>query len=134
MLHVSSIINSDIETVWNCFTQPEHITKWNFASDDWHCPAAINEVRVGGRMSWTMAAKDGSFSFDLEAVYKNVDEYELLETEMPDGRNVITKFEEAEGGVMVSEDFDPESENPHEMQVGGWQAILNNFKKYCESL
>jgi hypothetical protein len=35
--------------------------------------------------------------------------------------------------VLVIEIFDPESENPVEMQQAGWQMILDNFRKYTES-
>ena len=53
--------------------------------------------------------------------------------ELEDGRKVTISFEEAEGSVIVREDFDAESENTDERQKYGWQCILDNFKKYSES-
>jgi uncharacterized protein YndB with AHSA1/START domain len=119
--------------VWNCWTAPEHITKWNFASDDWHCPRAENDVKVGGKMKSRMEAKDGSFGFDFEAVYNEVVPEKKLVYTMPDGREVITHFESLGDTTRVSTTFDAESENPIEMQKAGWQSILNNFKKYVET-
>jgi uncharacterized protein YndB with AHSA1/START domain len=119
--------------VWTYWTAPEHIMKWNFASDDWHCPSASNDVKVGGKMNSRMEAKDGSFGFDFEAVYNEVVPEKKLVYTMPDGRQVITHFESAGDGTKVSTLFDAESENPVEMQKAGWQAILDNFKKYVET-
>jgi uncharacterized protein YndB with AHSA1/START domain len=119
--------------VWQYWTAPEHITKWNFASDDWHCPTASNDVKVGGKMKSRMEAKDGSFGFDFEAVYNEVVPEKKLVYTMPDGREVITFFEGVGDATKVSTSFDAESENPVEMQKAGWQAILGNFKKYVET-
>ena len=132
MLHVSSIINSDIETVWNCFTQPEHITKWNFADPSWHCPAASNELRIGGRYFARMEAKDGSFGFDFEAIYTEIIEGETFTYEFG-GRLAKIDFIEKEHLTELVINFDPETENPVELQKTGWQAILNNFKNYVET-
>ena len=121
------------EKVWNRWTQPEHITQWNFASDDWCCPSAENDLRVGGTYKARMEAKDGSFGFDFEAVYNEVTEFESFTYTMPDGRVVSTSFEDQGGSTKITTVFDAESENPIEMQRDGWQAILNNFKKYAEA-
>lgn len=131
---IQAIINKDIETVWDCYTSPEHITKWNFASDDWCCPRASNDLHIGGKYNARMEAKDGSFGFDFEAIYDEVNEQELLKFTMSDGREVIVTFSSIEEGTSVVVTFDPESQNPIEMQRDGWQAILNNFKTYTESL
>ena len=121
------------EKVWDHYTKPEHITKWNFASDDWCCPSAENDLRVGGKYKARMEAKDGSFGFDFEAIYDEVNMHKKLVYTMPDGRVVETTFEELEDATKVTTIFDAETENDVELQKNGWQAILNNFKKYVES-
>jgi uncharacterized protein YndB with AHSA1/START domain len=126
-------VHAPISKVWECWTQPEHITKWNFASDDWECPKASNDLRVGGKFSSTMAAKDGSASFDFEGIYSQVVDHKKITYGLADGREIETTFEEIDGGVLITETFDPENENSREMQQGGWQAILDNFKKHVES-
>jgi uncharacterized protein YndB with AHSA1/START domain len=130
---VTTIVTSDIETVWNCWTNPEHVTKWNFASDDWECVRAGNDLEVGKNFSYTMAAKDGSISFDFAGTYTTIVPQECIEYAMEDGRMVRVEFKVVEGGVEVTETFDPENENPIEMQQEGWQTIFNNFKKHVES-
>jgi uncharacterized protein YndB with AHSA1/START domain len=134
MITVQSNIISPIKKVWECWTSPEHITKWNNASDDWHTPYAENDLRVGGKFKSTMASKDGAMSFDFEGEYTLVEQNKAIEYVMADGRKVEISFETTPSGVEVIESFDPETENPEEMQRGGWQAILDNFKKYVESL
>ena len=134
MITVQNNINAPIETVWECWTNPVHITKWNNASDDWHTPYAENDLRTGGRFKSTMASKDGTMSFDFEGEYTLVEQNEAIEYVMADGRKVEISFAATPSGVDVIESFDPETENSEEMQRGGWQAILNNFKKYIESL
>jgi len=131
---VQTTVESPVEKVWNSWTKPEHITKWNNASDDWHTPKASNDLRVGGKFSATMAARDGSASFDFEGVYSNVKSNKLIEYAMADGRTVKVAFEASGNKTRVTETFDAENENPIEMQRGGWQAILDNFKKYTEKL
>ena len=132
-IRVETLVNADLKKVWEYFTTPEHVMNWNFASSDWHCPAASNNLVTGGSFSYTMAAKDGSFSFDFAGVYDEVIEKEQFTYSMADGRQVQVIFEEQDGGVLVIEIFDPESENPVEMQQAGWQMILDNFRKYTES-
>ncbi len=130
---VSATINANIEKVWEFWTNPEHITQWAFASDDWHAPYAGNDAQTGGKFKTTMAAKDGSFSFDFEGVYSNVKAHALIEYVMADGRTVKIEFSGNDNTTEVVEEFVPENQNPIEMQRGGWQAILDNFKKYVEA-
>lgn len=131
---IETTINAPIEKVWACWTKPEHITKWNNASDDWHSPQAENDLRVGGKFITRMEAKDGSAGFDFGGTYDEVKEYELIAYTMDDNRKVkITFSQHNDEEVKVVETFDPESENSMEMQRDGWQAILNNFKKYVET-
>jgi uncharacterized protein YndB with AHSA1/START domain len=130
---IEGIINAPLLKVWEYWNKPEHIVHWAFASDDWEAPAAENDLRVGGTFKTTMAAKDKSASFDLTGTYTVVKEHELIEYDLYDGRHVKDEFSEIPEGVKVIVTFDPENENPIEMQRGGWQAILDNFKKYTEA-
>ena len=134
MIVVENIINAPLEMVWECWTNPEHITKWYFASDDWHAPYAENNLTIAGKFKTTMSAKDGSYSFDLEGVYSNIRDFEEIEYELIDGRKVFILFSKSNDGTKVVESFQPETTNPKEIQKAGWQAILNNFKKHVESL
>ena len=129
---VETVINAPSEKVWKFWTQPEHITKWCQASDDWHAPYAENDIRTDGRFKTTMAAKNGSASFDFEGVYTNVQPNEVIEYTIADGRMVKVEFLDKDGKTTVSEMFEPENTNPIEMQRDGWQAILDNFRKYVE--
>ena len=129
---VETTVSADINKVWTYWTQPEHIMNWNFASDDWHCPSAENDPVTGGRFRSTMAAKDGSMSFEFEGTYDEVIDQKKIAYAMPDGREVTVEFEDLGNAVKVTESFDPEQSNPEEMQRGGWQTILDNFKSYTE--
>lgn len=131
---VTATISADSQKVWNYWTDSEHITNWNFASDDWHCPRAENDLRVGGKYNARMEAKDGSFGFDFEAIYDEVIDQKRMTYTIADGRQATTDFENLDGKTKVTTTFDAESENPVEMQREGWQAILNNFKKYTEAI
>jgi uncharacterized protein YndB with AHSA1/START domain len=130
---IQTIVNAPIEKVWDCWTKPEHITKWCQASDDWHAPYAENDVRNDGKFKTTMAAKDGSMSFDFEGVYTNVTPLKELHYVIGDGRKVDITFAKEGNGVKVVETFEAEGTHPIEMQRSGWQAILDNFGKYTES-
>lgn len=129
---VETRVQAPIETVWRNFTDPEAIKVWNAASGDWHTPHAENEVKAGGTFSYRMEARDGSAGFDLVGIYDAVTVNERLAYTMGDGRKVEVTFTPDGDGVRVTETFEPETENPHELQRAGWQAILNNFKKYSE--
>jgi uncharacterized protein YndB with AHSA1/START domain len=129
---VSARVNKPVADVWNTWTDPKHIMQWNAATDDWHCPKAENDLRTGGKFSSTMAARDGSFSFDFEGVYDDVQPHKRIAYTMADGRTCEILFTEENGGTRVAESFDAESQNPVEMQRGGWQAILDRFKAYAE--
>ncbi len=130
---VSATVNAPLEKVWERYTAPDHITKWNFASDDWQCPWAKNDLKVGGKYAARMEAKDGSFGFEFEAIYDVVKPKEELSYTMPDGRKATNLFKANGAQTIVETTFDAESENSVEMQKGGWQAILDNFKKYAEA-
>lgn len=130
---VSCSVNAPLRHVWEQWTSPEAIQQWCHASDDWTVGAVSNDVRVGGRCSTTMKAKDDSVSFDFGGVYTVVDEpYELVYV-MDDGREVTITFEQFGDEIEITETFDMEHENSAEKQREGWQAILNNFKDYVEN-
>ena len=131
-INIQALIKGSIEQVWGFYTLPEHITQWNAASDDWYCPSAENDLKVGGKYKARMEARDGSFGFDFEATYDALDIPTHFTYTMTDGRQVSVRMEEVSEGTLVSISFDPEQENPVELQREGWQAILNNFKRYAE--
>jgi uncharacterized protein YndB with AHSA1/START domain len=133
MIKIETHINSSIQNVWEMWTTPEHICNWNFADVDWHCPAARVDLTVGGSFTYTMAARDASFQFDFSGTYTSVVVNERIDVILEDGRLWNTTFEQVEGGVKVTEEFDPENENPEDMQRMGWQMILDRFKNYVES-
>lgn len=130
---VEAHIAAPKENVWKEYTRPGSIQSWNAASDDWHCPRAENDLRVGGRFMWRMEAKDGSEGFDFSGTYTEVVDTERIRYAMDDDRMVSIVFTEEDGGTHVAVTFDPENEYPHEYQRSGWQAILNNFKRYVET-
>lgn len=130
---VESTIQAPIEKVWQYWTGPEHITKWNSASDDWHTPWAKNDLRTGGQFSARMEAKDGSFGFEFAGVYDDVKEHELIEYTMGDGRKVSIRFSGKGNETKVVETFEAENQHPVDFQRSGWQAIMDNFKKYVEA-
>jgi predicted lactoylglutathione lyase/uncharacterized protein YndB with AHSA1/START domain len=130
---VTATVNAPVEKVWQLWTEPSHIEKWNNASDDWHTPHATNDLRPGGKFLSRMEARDGSMGFDFEGVYTEVAVNTQISYEMADGRKVSITFESQGNATKVTETFDPETINPLEMQRGGWQSILNNFKNYTET-
>ena len=124
---------STVPVMFNYWTKPEHITQWNNASEDWFTPRAENDLRPGGSFSCRMEARDGSFGFDFSGVYDAVTENEYIEYTIGDGRKVKVFFSPEGNKTKGVESFEAETENPVEMQKGGWQAILENFKKYTEA-
>ena len=134
---VQAVVNAPVEQVWKLYTEPEHVMKWNNASNDWHTPRAENDLKVGGKFLYRMEAKDGSSGFDFNGTYKQVKTNELIVYSLTDGRQVeiifTTKDDDNDARTKIDITFDAESTFPIEMQRDGWQAILNNFKKYVET-
>ena len=130
---IQTTVNAPVEKVWKYWNSPEAITKWCTATPEWHTPRAENDLRVGGKFSSRMEAKDGSMGFDFGGVYDDVKTNELITYTMGDGRKVEVTFTSEGNKTKVVETFEAEDLNPIEMQRGGWQAILDNFKKYVES-
>ncbi len=129
---ITTTIQAPIEKVWECWTTPEHIVKWNNASPDWHTPTASNDLRVGGNFSSRMESVDGSQGFDFGGTYTEIEPHAKIAYTIADGRAVEVLFVETSEDVNVTETFELETENPADMQRAGWQAILDNFKKYVE--
>lgn len=130
---VETTVTAPVEKVWTLWTGPEHIVNWNSASPDWHSPRAENDLRVGGKFSARMEARDGSMGFDFGGEYTKVVEHKELEFVMSDGRKVNVLFTSAGDKTHIKETFDAENTHSIEMQRSGWQAILDNFKQYAES-
>jgi uncharacterized protein YndB with AHSA1/START domain len=128
---VQATINAELKKVWDSYTNPKHIIHWNFADPSWHCPSAENDMKIGGIYKARMEAKDGSFGFDFEAIYKEIIECKKITYEF-EGRTATVQFDNLDAQTEVVITFDPENENPIEMQQNGWQMILNNFKAYTE--
>ena len=132
MITVKNTVNAPIEKVWEYWTKEEHVKNWNFAAADWHCPNATNNLQVGGEFHYTMAAKDNSFSFDYWGTYQKIEINKQLDFVLGDGRKVVVSFESTNHGTILTEEFEPEQQNPPERQQAGWQMILDNFKAYVE--
>jgi uncharacterized protein YndB with AHSA1/START domain len=130
---VERLVHTDPATAWTLYNSPDHIVRWNAASDDWHSPRSEVDLCEGGRFTTRMEAKDGSMGFDFEGTYTRVQPHTLIEYRMDDGREVSVQFEPAAGGVLVRTVFDAESEHPAEVQRDGWQSILDNFARYAEA-
>ncbi|RZL19553.1 MAG: polyketide cyclase [Pedobacter sp.] len=134
IITVGTIVSAPLTTVWEAWTKPEHIMKWTFASDDWHAPHAENELKVAGKFSTTMAAKDGSVSFEFYGTYTDVQPEKFIAYTMGDGRRAEITFNEIGDQTEIVESFEAEETNPIKMQHDGWQSIVDNFKKHTESL
>lgn len=134
MIQISTTIAADLETVWNAWNNIANVKDWAFASDDWAAEGIENTVEVGGTFKARNFAKDGSMEFMMEYTYDQVEPKKLLAYTMGDGRKVRVEFSELEDGhTKIDQAFDPESENSEELQREGWQAYLDNFKKFVES-
>lgn len=130
---VQTTVKAPLERVWQCWTEPEHINGWAFASDDWQADAELNDLKAGGKFKTAMSAKDGSGGFDFTGTYTQVTEHELIEYDIDDGRHVRIIFEDTPQGILITQTFDPESVNPIDHQRSGWQGFLDNFKRHVES-
>ena len=131
---VEVTVNAPVGKVWEAWTKPEHIVKWNFATDDWYSPWAKADFREGGSFSARMEAKDGSMGFDFGGIYDVIRNNEFIEYTMGDDRKVQVEFSSSGNQTKVVETFDAENTHSLELQKNGWQAILDNFKKYVESI
>jgi len=129
---VSCLINASVDIVWKCWTSEKDVTEWNFASQDWHCPAASINFKEGGEFHYTMAAKDNSMNFDFWGTYQQIEHEKQIEIILGDQRKLTVFFETTTEGTLITEIFEPELVNAPEMQQAGWQMIMDNFKQYVE--
>lgn len=133
IIEVKTAVNVPVKKVWELWTTPEHIKNWNRANEQWHTPMAENDLRPGGKFVSRMEAKDGSMSFDFGGTYDKIDSRKLIVYSLEDGRKVEINFESEGDSTNIKKTFEAEKTNPVEMQQSGWQAILDNFKKYAEA-
>jgi len=132
VITVNTEVNAEVEKVWNFWTEPRHIIRWNSASDDWQTTFSENDLSIGGRFSSHMEAKDGSFGFDFSGTYRNIEKYKLIDYILDDYRKVQITFKSDGDKTLLTETFEAEQINSVELQKTGWQSILNRFKKYAE--
>lgn len=85
---ITTTVHAPVEKVWEYWTSPNHITKWNSPSEDWHSPHSENDLRVGGKFVTRMEAKDGSVGFDFGGTYDEVTLHKYIAYTMADGRKV----------------------------------------------
>lgn len=130
---VQALLHVPVEKAWQYFTTPAHITQWNFAADSWQCPMATNNLSIGGNFDYRMEAKDGSFGFNFIGKHIAIQLHDHIISIMGDGRKLSVQFLNDENGCKVVQVFDAEEQNELALQQGGWQAILNNYKKYTET-
>ena len=130
---IETIVQAPIEKAWEYWTAPKHITQWNNASEEWHTPYAENDLRIGGKFKARMEAKDGSEGFDFTGTYDDLKENKTISYTIGDGRKVFINFDGDDHQTRITETFEAESSHPADMQKAGWQAILDNFKKYTET-
>ncbi|HEX6104446.1 MAG TPA: SRPBCC family protein [Gemmatimonadales bacterium] len=130
---VETLVKAPLDRVWDAWNNPADIEQWNTAQEDWHTTRSSVDLREGGKFMARMEAKDGSEGFDFEGTYTRIVPRRTIEYRMSDGREVRVEFAERDGAVLVTETFDPESENPPELQRTGWQAILDNFGRHVEA-
>jgi len=129
---VETSVAAPIDQVWQAYTTPADIVKWNAASDDWHTTKATVDLREGGAFSSRMEAKDGSMGFDFAGTYTRIVEHKRIEYAFG-GRKAEVEFVPAPDGIVVRVVFDGEATHSVEQQRGGWQAILDNFARYVEA-
>jgi len=129
---IETTVDAPLDEVWSAWTTPGDVRNWNFASDDWCCPAAASDFTVGGRFNYRMEARDGSAGFDLEGTFTAIEDRARIEFALDDDRKVSVTFTDTGRGVRVSETFEAEDRHAAELQRQGWQAILDNFRKHVE--
>lgn len=134
LITINASINAPIDKVWKYYTEANHLTKWSFASNDWHSPYAEVDLRAGGRFLNRMEAKDGSMGFDFSGTYDEIIKDELISYTLDDGRKVRVSFMSRGNTTDLEIVFEAEDTHPVLFQKSGWQAILDNFKNYTESL
>lgn len=131
-LLIDRLVEAPVDLVWDLYNNPEHIMKWNHASEDWHCPAATNNLKEGENFVYRMESKDGAHGFDYSGKYLDIQKYKRILMELDDHRTVEVLFEENKIGTLVCVQFDPVIGQDVDLQRSGWSSILDNFKTYVE--
>jgi Uncharacterized conserved protein len=129
---VEIVTQKRIPEAWDVFTNPYFIVQWNFASNDWHCPSAKNNLVENGTFCYRMESTDGKTGFDFSGTYIKIDPYREIIYELDDTRMVRVEFLEINKEVIVRETFDAEKVNQASHQKQGWQSILDNYKSVLE--
>jgi uncharacterized protein YndB with AHSA1/START domain len=130
---VETLVNAPIDEVWAYWTDPEHIKQWNSPSVDWHTPYAENDVRTGGKFLFVMETKDGSGGFDFKGTYDEVSFHERISYTTTDGRKATNLFIATPAGIRITETFEPNQDDPAELQRDFVAGVLMTFKTYVES-
>ncbi|TRO64370.1 SRPBCC domain-containing protein [Christiangramia sabulilitoris] len=128
---IGTYVPKPIDRIWELWTNPDHIKKWNSAGVDWHCPNAVNDLKPGGKFNWRMENVDGSDGFDFSGTFRKISDKHKIILKLDDDRMVTIDFTRLENGTKITETFEVEDENSIENQRKGWQAILDNFKVYA---
>lgn len=134
MITVQNTIEASIDKVWDFWTKPEHIKKWNIAIDDWYTQDVKNDLRVNGKFQYKMAKRDGNLSFDFEGIYTNIESLSLIEYKLDDDRTGQVIFEKIKDEVKITETFEPTKKDSEKMQEEWCQTVIDNFKKYVERI
>jgi uncharacterized protein YndB with AHSA1/START domain len=132
-IKVAIIVNEDLEKVWECWTQPEHIKEWYHPSDSWYVPSAEVDFKVGGKFKIKLAAMDKSGAGAFDGTYTKIELHQKICFDIDDGRKVVVDFETVDNGILVTEQFEPSPNQPREAQEMGWQILLRSFKDYVEN-
>ena len=132
MISTEIYVSAPLSVVFDAWVNPSHIVNWYFASDDWCCPSAELDCRVGGTFSIRMEAKDQSFGFDFNGTFTAVEQEKQLQYILEDGRHVELNLTPTAEGTHIDWKFEPETQNPEDLQQQGWQAVLTHFKAYLE--
>jgi len=132
MISTEIYVSAPVSVVFDAWVNPSHIVNWYFASDDWCCPNAELDCRVGGTFSIRMEAKDQSFGFDFNGTFTAVEQEKQLQYILEDGRHVELNLTPTAEGTHIDWKFEPETQNPEDLQQQGWQAVLTHFKAYLE--
>lgn len=129
-LKAEVLIKAPIQKVWELWTDPHHIAKWNTISEKWHTPRVENDFRIGGKLFLRMETLDGKEGFDYKCTYDDIIENEKISHTNTDGRKTTTVFIQTGEGVKLLETFEPEQQTPLDIQQQFCLSILEHFKTY----
>ena len=105
--------------------------------EQWRLAYSYKQMNFSMRLGLTSFRHIGVFpeqAPNWDFIYDQVIAQQVLEITLGDERKMKVIFKSGNGMTEVVETFEAESENSVELQQGGWQAILDNFKKYVETI